>query len=50
MLAPVGDFKEVARAIEETLENPPDQMFLKSAAERFSVDTIARQYLEVLIG
>jgi glycosyltransferase involved in cell wall biosynthesis len=50
MLAPVGDFKEVARAIEETLENPPDPMFLKSAAERFSVDEIARQYLEVLIG
>jgi glycosyltransferase involved in cell wall biosynthesis len=50
MLAPVGDFKEVARAIEETLENPPDPMFLKSAAERFSVDAIARQYLEVLIG
>jgi glycosyltransferase involved in cell wall biosynthesis len=49
-LAPVGDFKEVARAIEETLENPPDPMFLKSAAERFYVDAIARQYLEVLIG
>ncbi len=50
MLAPVGDFKEVARAIEETLENPPDPMFLKGAAERFSVDAIARQYLEVLVG
>jgi glycosyltransferase involved in cell wall biosynthesis len=50
MLAPVGDFKEVARAIEDTLKNPPDPMFLKSAAERFSVDAIARQYLEVLIG
>jgi glycosyltransferase involved in cell wall biosynthesis len=49
-LAPVGDFKEVARAIEETLENPPDSMFLKSACERFSVDAIARQYLEILIG
>ena len=49
-LAPVGDFKEVARAIEGTLENPPDPMFLKSAAERFSVDAIARQYLKVLIG
>jgi len=50
MLAPVGDFEEVARTIEETLENPPDPMFLKGSAERFSVDAIARQYLEVLIG
>jgi len=50
MLAPVGDFEEVARAIEETLENPLDPMFLRGAAERFSVDAIARQYLEVLVG
>jgi glycosyltransferase involved in cell wall biosynthesis len=50
ILAPVGDFEAMAGAIEETLENPLDPMFLKSAAERFSVDKIARQYLEVLIG
>jgi glycosyltransferase involved in cell wall biosynthesis len=49
-LAPVGDVENLAAAIEETLENPPDPMFLKGAAERFSVDAIARQYLEVLIG
>jgi glycosyltransferase involved in cell wall biosynthesis len=49
-LAPVGDSEEVARAIQETLENPPDPMFLKGAAERFSVDAIARKYLEVLVG
>jgi len=47
---PVGNAEALATAIEETLENPPDPMFLKSAAERFSVDAIARQYLEVLIG
>ncbi|MGO9570679.1 MAG: glycosyltransferase, partial [Desulfomonilaceae bacterium] len=50
MLAPVGDFEAVARAIEETLKNPPDPLLLKSAAERFSVDAITRQYLKVLIG
>jgi glycosyltransferase involved in cell wall biosynthesis len=49
-LAPVGDAEALATAIEETIDNPPDRMFLKSAAERFSVDLIARQYLEVLIG
>ncbi len=49
-LAPVGDFQAVASAIEETLENPPDRIFLKSAANKFSVDAIARQYMDVLIG
>jgi glycosyltransferase involved in cell wall biosynthesis len=49
-LAPVGDAENLARAIEETLVNPPDRMFLKGAAERFTVDTIAKQYLEILIG
>ena len=49
-LAPVGNAEALATAVEETLENPPDPMFLKSAAERFSVAPIARQYLEVLVG
>lgn len=50
MLAPVGDHEAMARAIEETLENPPDPIFLKCASERFSVNAIARQYLDVLVG
>jgi glycosyltransferase involved in cell wall biosynthesis len=50
MLSPVGDFEAVAAAIEETLENPPSPRFLKGSAERFSVEKIAKQYLEVLIG
>ncbi len=50
MLVRVGDVEALARAIEQTLDNPPDPTFLKSAAERFSVDVIAKQYLEVLIG
>lgn len=49
-LVPVGNAEALATAIEQTLENPPDHVFLKSAAERFSVDAIARQYLEVLVG
>lgn len=49
-LVPVGNAEALATAIERTLENPPDHIFLKSAAERFSVDAIARQYLEVLVG
>jgi glycosyltransferase involved in cell wall biosynthesis len=49
-LAPVGDAENLAAAIEATLDNPPDRMLLKGAAERFSVDTIAKQYLEALIG
>ncbi|MGB6064278.1 MAG: glycosyltransferase [Desulfomonilaceae bacterium] len=50
MLVQVGDVEALARAIEQTLDNPPDRIFLKSAAERFSVDVIAKQYLSVLIG
>jgi glycosyltransferase involved in cell wall biosynthesis len=48
-LAPVGDVENLAAAIEETLDNPSDRMLLKGAADRFSVDTIAKQYLEVIM-
>jgi len=47
-LVPVGDYEALARAIEETLEHPPDPTVLKEAAARYHVSTSARRYLEVL--
>ena len=47
-LVPVGDYEALARAIEETLEHPPDPAVLKEEAARYKVSTSARRYLEVL--
>jgi glycosyltransferase involved in cell wall biosynthesis len=49
-LVPVRDVQAVACAIEQTLDDPPDPLLLKTAAERFYVDVIAKEYLEVLMG
>jgi len=49
-LAPVGDAKALAHAIEETLDHPPQPETLRSAVMRFSADAVAKDYLEVLLG
>jgi glycosyltransferase involved in cell wall biosynthesis len=48
LLVPIGDANALARAMLATLDNPPDAELLKSAAEPFSVATIANQYLAAL--
>ena len=47
MLVPVGDEKEMAKAMLATLENPPPARFLQQATERFSCEVIAARYLEL---
>jgi glycosyltransferase involved in cell wall biosynthesis len=47
-LVPVGDYEALARAVEETLEHPPDPAVLKAAAARYTVSTGASRYLKVL--
>jgi len=47
-LVSVGNYEALARAIEETLEHPPDPAVLKEAAARYNVVTSASRYLEVL--
>jgi glycosyltransferase involved in cell wall biosynthesis len=45
-LVPVGDAKKMADAIIRTLDDPPPEGELRSAAQRFRVDVIARRYLD----
>lgn len=47
-LVPVGDDEALSRAIEETLDHPPDPAVLQEAAARYTVVTSASRYLEVL--
>lgn len=46
-LVPVGDVEAMVRAIEETLENPPDSKKLRERAKAFSVEKAADEYLKL---
>lgn len=48
-LVPVGNAEAMAKAILETLENPPDTRAARERAQAFSVERIAEQYLDVLL-
>ncbi len=47
-LVPVGDVDAMAKAMLETLENPPDRDFLKSAADPYRTENCTRAYLQAL--
>ena len=49
-LVPVGDWRAMARAIEDTLDSPMPEEELKARASVFSVGTAVQRYLEVLLG
>ena len=48
-LVPIGDPDAMAKAIEVTLDEPTDAERLKSRAQDFNVDTVADEYLSVLL-
>jgi glycosyltransferase involved in cell wall biosynthesis len=50
ILVPVGDPESLASGIDKALESPIDRETLKQSAHRFSVETISKEYLEVLIS
>jgi glycosyltransferase involved in cell wall biosynthesis len=47
-LVPVGDHEKLAKAILETIENPPDREKLKERGKDFSIDEIGWNWLKVL--
>jgi glycosyltransferase involved in cell wall biosynthesis len=47
-LVPIGDSHEMARAIEETLDDPVDPELLRQRAASFSVEHASNQYLNLL--
>ena len=49
-LVPVGDWRAMARAIEETLDDPMPAEELKARASVYSVEASVERYLEVLLG
>ena len=49
-LVPVGDWRAMARAIEETLDDPIPAEELKARASVYSVEASVERYLEVLLG
>ena len=49
-LAPVGDWRAMARAIEDTLDDPMPAEELKARASVYSVEASVERYLEVLLG
>jgi glycosyltransferase involved in cell wall biosynthesis len=49
-LVPVGDDAALAQAILQTLRAPYDRKLQQKRAEDFSIDAIADQYLEILLG
>ena len=49
-LVPVGDWRAMARAIEDTLDNPLPAEDLKARASVYSVDASVDRYLELLTG
>lgn len=49
-LVPVADVEAMARAIGQTLDNPPDRDQLKARAEIYSAETSARRYAQLLTG
>lgn len=49
-LVPVGDDAALARAIEETLDHPPDREALRARARRYGYASAVARYLEVILG
>jgi len=49
-LVPVGDYEALARSILSTLDNPISTSVLQQRARDFSVEKIADQYIDVLVG
>ena len=49
-LVPVGDWQAMARAIEDTLDDPMPAEELKARASVYSVEASVERYLEVLLG
>ena len=49
-LAPVGDWRAMARAIEDTLDDPMPAEELKARASVYLVEASVERYLEVLLG
>ena len=49
-LVPVDDAPALAKAIEETLDNPPNPQKLRERAEYLSVEKASDQYLELLFS
>ena len=49
-LVPVGDWRAMARAIEDTLDNPLPSEDLKARASVYSVEASVDRYLELLTG
>ncbi len=47
-LVPVGDVDALAQAIRETLDNPPDSEWLKSAVAEYTMERSARAYLQAM--
>jgi glycosyltransferase involved in cell wall biosynthesis len=47
-LVPVGDVAAMSRAIRETLDNPPDPTWLKTAVEEYTMERSAQSYLAVM--
>jgi glycosyltransferase involved in cell wall biosynthesis len=47
-LVPVGDVAQLAQAMRETLDSPPDRAWLKAGADRFRIETQGRRYLEIM--
>jgi len=48
-LVPIGDFKDLAEAMEETIKNPLDSEILKKRAMDFELKKIADEYLRVIV-
>ena len=49
-LVPVGDWRAMARAIEETLDDPMPAKALKERASAYSVEASVDRYFELLTG
>ncbi|HYX46199.1 MAG TPA: glycosyltransferase, partial [Sphingomicrobium sp.] len=47
-IAPVGDFRTIAKLIQDQLDKPPDSEELKRAADRYREDSAAAGYLAAL--
>jgi glycosyltransferase involved in cell wall biosynthesis len=49
-LVPVADPIALAEAMSEVLDNPPDPQDLRRRARSFSLEEVARQYLDILVA
>src|SRR5690606_31118847 len=47
-LVAMGDAEALARALEDALDHPPEPATLRQAAQRYTVDNSAREYLRAL--